>query len=295
MDNVRRSPEKGGGIWLQQYAYFADRELANSSEQFRGSGFGFTTGIDREFGNFHAIGANIGFSSTEIEDVLGIDEPFDVTTVQAGLYAGWATGKLGIEAYGGAGISNFEQNRNVLINGFSGEAQSDWTGTHINGSVRAGYDIDLSEKFWIRPTVSLDYLRLSEDGFTETGDAAITLAVDKRSSDSASATGIINLGAKFQGKRTWIRPSIRAGLRHELINDPVLTSFRFANLLNDAGTAFDSNTAVIESAVFSDTGIVLGFSIAAGSAFSSIGFDFDSDIRDGLIRHTGRVVVRLLF
>ena len=295
LDSVRRSPEKGGGIWLQQYAYFADRELANSSEQFRGSGFGFTTGIDRAFGNFHAIGANIGFSSTEIEDVLGVDEPLDVTTVQAGLYAGWATGRLGIEAYGGAGFSTFEQNRNVQVNAFNGTARGDWDGTHINGSLRAGYDVDLSEKFWVRPAMSLDYLRLSEDGFTETGDAGITLAVDDRTSETASATGLINFGAKFQGKRTWIRPSLRAGIRHEFINDPVSTSFRFANLVDSTGTSIDSNTATIESAVFSDTGIVLGFSVAAGSVFSSIGFDFDSDIRDGLIRHTGRVVIRLLF
>ena len=121
------------------------------------------------------------------------------------------------------------------------------------------------------------------------------MAVDDRTSETASATGLINFGAKFQGKRTWIRPSLRAGVRHEFINDPVLTSFRFANLLNSEGVAFDSNTATIESAVFSGTGIILGFSVAAGSAFSSIGFDFDSDIRDGLIRHTGRVVIRLLF
>ena len=106
---------------------------------------------------------------------------------------------------------------------------------------------------------------------------------------------MFNFGTKFQGRRTWIRPSIRAGYRHEFLNDPVDTSFRFTGLLGDDGQAFNSETAMLESLLFPDSGFILGFSVAAGSAYSSIGFDVDSDIRDGFIRHTGRVVVRLLF
>lgn len=295
LDSVRRSPDKPGGAWLQEFAYFADRDLAGLSEQFRGHGFGFAAGLDTAIGPFHAVGLNIGFASTEIEDVVGIDEPLDVVTVQGGAYAGWASGNLGIEAYAGGGYNDFEQNRRIRINTFSGQAQGDWSGTHINGSVRAGYDVELSDKFWFRPTVSLDYLRLSEKAFTETGDPGIALDVDSRTSTTGSATAMFNFGAKFQGKRTWIRPSIRAGYRHEFLNDPVNTSFRFTGLTDAAGQVFNSETANLQALLFPDNGFVLGFSVAAGSAYSSIGFDFDSDIRDGFIRHTGRVVVRLLF
>ena len=295
LDSVRRSPDKPGGAWLQEFAYFADRDLAGLSEQYRGHGFGFTAGLDTAIGPFHAVGVNLGIASTEIEDVVGIDEPLDVLTLQGGAYAGWASGNLGIEAYAGGGYNDFEQNRRVRINTFSGEAQGDWSGTHINGSVRAGYDLELNDKFWFRPTVSVDYLRLSEKSFTETGDTGVALDVDARTSETASATAMFNFGAKFQGKRTWIRPSLRAGYRHEFLNDPVNTSFRYAGLTDAAGQTFSSETARLQSLLFPDSGFVVGFSVAAGSAYSSIGFDFDSDIRDGFIRHTGRVVVRLLF
>jgi len=295
LESVRRSPDKPGGAWLQEFAYFADRDLAGLSEQYRGHGFGFAAGLDRAIGPFHAVGVNVGFASTEIEDVVGIDEPLDVLTIQGGAYAGWASGNLSVDAYAGGGYNDFEQNRRVRINTFSGEAQGDWSGTHINGSVRAGYDVDLNDKFWFRPTVSLDYLRLSEKAFTETGDSGVALDVDKRTSTTGSATAMFNLGAKFMGKRTWIRPSIRAGYRQEFLKDPVNTSFRFAGLTGPDGQTFNSETAMLQSLLFPDSGFVVGFSVAAGSAYSSIGFDFDSDIRDGFIRHTGRVVVRLLF
>ena len=127
------------------------------------------------------------------------------------------------------------------------------------------------------------------------GDSGVALEVDSRTSETASATAMINLGAKFEGKRTWIRPSIRAGYRQEFLDDPINTSFRFTGLTGADGQTFNSETAMLESLLFPDNGFIVGFSLAAGSAFSSIGFDFDSDIRDGFIRHTGRVVVRLLF
>lgn len=292
LDTARRSPEKTGGAWLQEFAYFADRELAGLSEQYRGAGFGFTGGLDTAFGPFHAVGVNFGFASTEIEDVGGTDEPLDVITLQAGLYAGLAramgSGELGLELYAGGGYNQFEQNRVVRINDFFGQASSDYAGTHLNGSARLGYDIALSDRFWIRPSVSLDYLRLSEDGYTETGTEGIALDVSSRVSERASASAMLNMGAKFQGRRTWIRPAVRVGYRQALLNDPVLTEFAFAGLSN-------AERATLNSMGFPDSGFLVGFSIAAGSEYSSIGFDVDSDIRDGFIRHTGRVVIRLLF
>ena len=123
----------------------------------------------------------------------------------------------------------------------------------------------------------------------------VRLTVEDRTSDTAAATALLNFGANFQGKRTWIRPSIRVGYRNEFISDPVETAFRFQGLTNTDGDVFDSEIARLRSFAFPDEGILLGFTVAAGSQYSSIGFDFDSDIRDGFIRHTGRIVLRLLF
>ncbi|CAM3653177.1 autotransporter domain-containing protein [Litorimonas haliclonae] len=291
LDTARRSPEKPGGAWIQEFAYFADRDLAGLSEQYRGEGFGFTGGLDTAFGPFHAVGVNFGFASTEIEDVVGQDEPLDVITLQTGLYAGYAqamgNGELGVELYAGGGYNKFEQERRVLINNFFGRASADYSGYHINGSARFGYDLPISSRYWMRPAVSFDYLRLSEDGYTEDGTEGVALDVGARTTDRASAAATMNFGAEFQGKRTWIRPSVRFGYRYAFLNDPALTEFGFAGL--------NGQRTTLDSFGFPDSGFIVGFSVAAGSEYSSIGFDLDSDIRDGFIRHTGRVVVRLLF
>ena len=295
LDAARRSPDKSGGAWLQEYFYFADRELAGLSEQFRGEGFGFAGGLDSSIGPFHAVGVSAGFASTEVEDVVGIDEPLDVRTYQLGTYAGFESNGFSIDVYGGGGISEFEQNRRVSIGNFQGAAEGEWDGVHANASLRAGYETAISDKYWVRPSLSLDYLYLNEDGHTETGSDGVRLEVSERKTDTAAASAMLNFGANFQGKRTWIRPSIRVGYRNEFISDPVETEFRFQGLTDTDGGVFDSELARLRAFAFPDEGLLLGFTLAAGSQYSSFGFDFDSDIRDGFVRHTGRIVVRLLF
>ncbi len=286
LDNVRRSQERPGGAWIQEFAYFADRDLAGLSEQYRGSGFGFNAGIDTALGPFHAVGITAGFASTQIESVADQDEPLDVVTVQLGGYAGYEAGNLGIEAYAGAGFNDFESERRINVGDFTGSSDGDWSGTHYNATLRAGYDLNFSEKFFVRPAVSLDYLSLSENAYTEDGDLGLALEIDERTSESGSATAMLNFGAQFMGKRTWIRPAFRVGYRNDFINDGVITTGRFIG----GTTPF-----AIESEAFPDSGFLLGFSVAAGSEYSSFSLDLDSDIRDGFIRHTGRIVLRLLF
>lgn len=288
LDNARRSQEQPGGAWIQEFTYFADRDLAGLSEQFRGFGFGFTGGLDTSFGPFHTAGVNIGLASTEIEDVVGFDDPLDVLTFQGGIYGGIQSGDFSLDLYGGGGYNSFDQVRNVVIGDFSEAADASWSGNHLNASIRGGYDMALSEKLWIRPAFSVDYLRLNEDGYTETGlpNSAIALDVAKRTSELAGATAMLNVGYNMEGRRTWIRPAVRVGYRNEFINDGISTDFGFVGR--------DIRSTVVSEAFPSD-GFLLGFSVAAGTGYSSFGFDFDSDIRDGFVRHTGRVVLRMIF
>ena len=82
---------------------------------------------------------------------LNLDDPLDVLTIQLGTYAGYEIGDLGFEAYAGIGYNDFESERKINVGDFTGSADGDWTGTHYNASLRAGYDMEFGEKFFIRP------------------------------------------------------------------------------------------------------------------------------------------------
>jgi uncharacterized protein with beta-barrel porin domain len=285
LNNARRSPERPGGAWIQEFAYFADRSLAGLSEQFRGHGFGITGGFDTSFGPFQTVGLNLGFASTEVEDVLGVDEPLDVLTLQGGLYAGYKAGNLGIDLYAGGGYDDFEANRNVVIDDYSASAQGDWKGIHYNASASAGYDVTFG-RYYVRPSATVSYLRLKEDAFIEGGSSDIALSIDSRNSEVGTATGIIDIGARFERERSWFAPALRLGLRNDFINNGVVTTGSFVS---------GSNPFSLTSEEFPNTGIVLGVTFSSGSKYSSFSLDYDADFRDGFNRHTARLVIRMLF
>jgi len=149
-------------------------------------------------------------------------------------------------------IRHFEQTRLVTVGDFFGSAEGEWQGSHANAALRAGYEIALNDKFWARPSVSVDYLYLNEYGHTETGTSGVRLNVDGRRSETAAATAMLNVGADFMGKRTWIRPSLRVGYRNEFMSDPVETAFRFQGLTDTNGNLFDSEIARLRAFAFPD-------------------------------------------
>ncbi len=285
LNNARRSQEQTGGAWVQEFVYYADRELAGLSEQFRGYGFGITGGFDTAIGPFHAVGINLGFATTEVEDVLGSDDPVDVLTLQLGGYAGYQTGNLGVDLYAGLGYNNFESNRNVQIGDFSKEAQASWSGIHYNASASAGYDVSFG-KYFVRPAVTATYLSLKEDAYAEEGTTGIELAIDERKVDTGTVSATLNFGAKFERERSWMSPTFRIGYRNDFINDGVVTTGQFIN----GTTPF---TLVAQE--FPDSGMLLGITFATGTRYSSFSLDYDADIRNGFSRHTARLVLRMLF
>lgn len=285
LNTARRNQEKPGGLWIEQIAYFADQDLIGLSNQFRGYGFGFTGGLDTAFGPFHTAGLNVGFTTAQVEDVLGVDKPFNVLSLQGGLYGGMQFGNLGIDLYAGGGYDKYDSNRNVVIGNFNQSARGKWTGTHVNASANIGYDIDLGA-FYTRPSASFSYLRLKENAYTETGDEDIALAIDSRTSEVGTGTLMLDIGKHIQKKRYWLAPSLNIGYKYDFMGDSVLTTGQFVG----GTTPF-----VLTSQDFPKSGVLVGFSLYGGSKYSSLGFDYDADIRSGFIRHTARIVIRLIF
>ncbi len=285
LNTARRNQEKPGGLWIEQLAYYADQDLIGQSNQFRGYGFGFTGGLDTAFGPFHTAGINLGFTTTQLEDVLGSDDPFNVLSFQGGLYGGMQFGGLGIDLYAGGGYDDYEANRKVIIGSFNQAAQGNWNGTHLNASASIGYDLNMG-KYYIRPSATFSYLRMQENAYKETGSQDIALAIDSRTSEVGSGTIMFDIGKHIQKKRYWLSPSLNVGYKNDFIGDSVLTTGQFIG----GATPF-----TLQAQGFPKSGILVGFSLFGGSKYSSIGLDYDADIRSGFIRHSARIVIRLIF
>jgi len=287
LEAVRRSPEESGGLWVQEFGYFADRAGSAFGPGYRGQGLGVAVGYDRPAGPFYAVGVNFVGSASEISEVDGVDDPMTAITGQIGTYAGTRFSGLDLDLYAGAGFDSFEHNRRVLIGEFDASPSAEWTGYHVTGSARLSRSFEFGGRYYVRPAVAVDYLRLFEEGYTETGGGiGVDLSVSDRESTSFTGSALMTFGALYENNNRWWSPVFRLGYRSEFSNDVLETEARFADY---------DDTFILRSQQLPGSGFLFGFGVSAGSGYSTFALDYDADVRDDFIRHTARLVMRLVF
>ncbi|MEE2524845.1 autotransporter domain-containing protein [Hyphobacterium sp. HN65] len=287
LDAARRSPDGTGGVWLQEFGYFADRSQSSFGPGYRGQGVGIAAGVDRPFGPLYALGLNFVGAASDIEEANGVDEPMTALTAQVGVYGGADFGDVfSGEFYLGGGFDSFETERRVLIGSFDRTAMADWTGYHYSGSARFSRDFEIG-RWYARPSLSIDYLRLFESAFSESGGGqGIDLIIDDRESSTFSSTASFTAGARFGSSNSWWSPQVRIGYRNDFGGQDAITTARFSGYTNEFSFRAED---------LPGSGLILGLALQAGSNYSTFSFDYDADLRDGFVRHTARLVVRLVF
>ncbi len=286
LDAIRRGYGPEGGVWLQEIGYYMDRNRSSLSQPYTGYGLGLAAGYDVPFAGFDAVGVSLSGFSNQITQSEGFDTPLSSVSVQLGGYMGRKFGAFDFITHSAIGYDSFDSERNLQFGGVDRTAVGDWSAYHLASTTRLSRDIAVG-KWLFSPSVSLDFLRLVEQSYSETGGGVgVDLSVDSRTSETISATAAMTLGRRFGSDRSWWAPRIRAGVRNDIKGDSSVTTARFSGFNNQFNLTPEA---------LPDTAILLGFSLTAGSRYTSFGFDFDTDIRDGFMRHTGKVVIRFVF
>ena len=91
----------------------------------------------------------------------------------------------------------------------------------------------LGGTLFVRPTVTFDYIRLKEDGYTDSGGGAgLDLTVDDRTSDELGLNAGVALGIDFIGNRrydrNWFRIETEGGWRQIVGGELGATTAHFA-------------------------------------------------------------------
>jgi uncharacterized protein with beta-barrel porin domain len=287
LDAVRGGRSGAGAAWIQEFGLFLDRESSVNDPGYRGSGFGMAAGVDRPLGPFYALGLSVVGAASEIEQPKGFDTPLSVSSAQLGAYAAANAGNLLFDLYAGGGVDFFESERNIFVGSLARTTIGEWKGHHANASARLAYDMQ-HNRWFARPAVSVDYLRMDEESYREFGGGpGVDMAIAERTAEIFSSTASLTLGARFGSEaRSWWSPRMRVGYRHENVGELQQTTAQFVA----GGDPF-----VLTADDLPDAGGLLGFSFAAGSRYSSFALDYDADVREGFVRHGLRVAFRFIF
>jgi len=181
------------------------------------SGLGFAAGAE--------IATGLGRFGGTITYLWNRHDTGDTSAVHSGTYevaAHWVGKWGGLQTFARAGIGMVDFDGTRHFDAKLGEEvvsrdiEREWDGTVTSFMAGASFEGG-SQFFFFRPAVSVDYVRLKEDGYTDTGGEGLNLTVAERTSDEFAVNGGLTLGVDFKGMRardrTWFRIEGEGGWR----------------------------------------------------------------------------------
>ena len=274
----------GSSLWLQE----VNERVRRTGTQTQGSYsklLGVIGGYERMGPMGGAVGLTLAYyNAEEAENAQQVGGNVVASMLEGGAYYRRAIGGLTFSVRGAGGFSWFSGERRLIAVGVTERANSSWNGFFFDGHTGLAYEQKFG-RFYARPEVSADYLRLHETSHSETGgDPGFDLNVASRSSTRFSGEAVLVLGTQW-GKAQWLRSEIRGGYREVFSGDIGDTVANFVG-----GAAFSL-------APDADNGgwATVGVSLKGGSQFSYLALEGDADFRSGEQRYDVRIAGRSIF
>ncbi|MEM7640399.1 MAG: autotransporter domain-containing protein, partial [Pseudomonadota bacterium] len=280
--------ERPFGFWAQEYFTVIDIEEDTDVPGYNGSGLGFAAGLDSRIGFLDVAGLHVNYSSGDFEEKTGGSNPVTTSSFGIGLYAKESLGPLDFVIASQISNVDFNSRREIEIDEFVFDQAAEWTGTSAMTSASVASEFEMGQ-FYARPQISVDYFRLEQDSYTETGDERLALEIGAADTDRSSATAVLDLGARLPvGDRSpaLIIPEVSIGYRGELSSTPYETTARFLS----SEETFD----ILAQDSFSDA-FLAGISLSTDSVMGSARFGYDVEIAEEGIIHFGGATLKLKF
>jgi hypothetical protein len=219
------------GYWISQAGWGTSKSLDDTAA-YDITGWGLSGGaeIKTGLGNF---GASLGYLWSRDSDGGTANEVSDNQFEIAGYWRGQWDGLMASARVSGAHIK-FDGDRH--FDGMAGDeaisrdTSGKWDGTLLSAAGTASYEF-YTGNLTLRPIVAVDYYRLKEDGYTETGGGkAFDLIVNSRTSDELAVTGSGAIGLDFGGEDAdagWFRIEMEGGRRQLVGGSLGSTTARF--------------------------------------------------------------------
>ena len=277
----------GWGLWAQQVAWGNSKSIGSTSS-YDVTGWGASVGVERRLGGAGNIGASLAFlSGKDGKD----DNELISNQYEGGVYWRGKFGRFQAFARGTFGHVNFDGTRvfSATVDGelVTREADGEWNGRVYSAAAGAAYELRTG-RFTIRPSAVVEYYRLKEKGYTETGGGdAFNLTVDGRTSDETAATGMVALGydlLSLDPNESWLRVELEGGRREILGGSLGTTTARFAN-----GDPF---TLTPEERT---SGWRAGLRVAGGGSDLTVAGEVNGEEQQGHASIGGRIGVQLNF
>lgn len=224
----------GWGIQFQQVAWGENKGMGDT-DSYRIVGWGVGAGPEFRVGGLGSVGLTASYLSGTVKDGAVEDQ---INSNEYELAAYWRGHWRGLRTFArvSAGYVTLGSNRFFLENdgttSVSRTAHGSWKGVAMTGAAGLSYEVH-SGAFSLRPAVSIDYVRLKEDSYAETGGGnAFDLSIDSRTSHEEGVNATLTAGYDIlrpdSPDSARVRLELEGGRRQLIESAPGATTAHFA-------------------------------------------------------------------
>lgn len=278
-------------LWGQAFGGKATQDQHDGISGYSTDYNGLLFGSDHQINDAWRVGGLISYSNTSV-DGRDDNSGSSVNVKSYGLipYASYTADDWYLNLSGGVVQHKYDTRRLINFTGVNGVANGDYNGLQSVLSTQVGYPIRLDEQTVLTPIAGLNYSRLKQDGYTESGGAGAALSVE--SSKSYSLTS--DLGAKlersFYTSYGRIEPSVQLTWRHEH-RDTRLRSVANYAIDTSGSTSFTTRSAAPNS----DTGIMALATTLTSKDNLSVAARYSVEAASGYTSQTAELRLRYQF
>lgn len=272
------------GFWVKALGSSNSQDKQGAYDGYSSKVYGLTAGLDNRVNSDFVLGAALGLTKADINQADF--RTGDTNRINNTQLMGYGTYNLTTELYLDGALS-FARNAytGVRATAVGRTASSEFNGNQLGARLGLGYGIDLGSKLKLTPMASVDYSRLTQDAYTETGAGAINLAVDAQSTNNTR----LGLGARLSNEWTeggsTYRPEVALNWSQnsKIISNDVNATF----VGGGASFVTPGTTAVSRNSV--NLGVAM---TVLSSKTSSIQIRYDLDKSTGFTANTGSLLAR---
>jgi autotransporter-associated beta strand protein len=271
--------------WIDGSGIYGDVDGNANESAFDYTIWGGSLGADVQLADHWVLGLAGVYANTDI-DFSSRPGEGGIDTFQGGLYAGYVDPRFHLGVSGRYAYNDTDGKRQIAY-GLNRTAKADIDGDDYGARFEGGLNLLDIGGFILQPTASVDYTRLDQDGYTESGAGALNLEVEDNDLDSL----VLGVGMRVHGtwkvdEELWIVPELRGRWLHEFLDTDRLIEARLVS-------------APIGSSAFRIQGVELprdagsvgvAWNVITESAWSIIG-SYDAILNGDLVQHVGSVTL----
>jgi outer membrane autotransporter protein len=213
------------GLFVNGFIDFGNKDTTSRELGFDFDTLGITAGADYRVTPKWVLGGAFGYADTDADfDASGGDHESDTWMLSAyGIY--YPTEVIYVDWFINYGTSDYTTDRNIPTLGTSTKGDTD--GNQWSANINAG--ADFSKGAWVlTPYGNIEYIDVEIDGYTESGNSGLELAIEDQDIESLRSTlgGRVSRANSF----SWgvLNPSAYVEWVHEFEDDAQLLTSRFA-------------------------------------------------------------------